>query len=74
MDSDGDGVGDNTDVYPFDETRINPSSPLMMYAPAAALVALLALILLIRIAMRTPAEEKPEKKSRWSRKNPDRKF
>jgi len=73
-DSDGDGVGDNTDAYPFDETRINPSSPLMMYAPAAALVALLGIILLIRMAMRTPAEEKPEKKSRWSRKNPDRKF
>ena len=46
----------------------------MMYAPAAALVALLGIILLIRMAMRTPAEEKPEKKSRWSRKNPDRKF
>ncbi|MDP6856819.1 MAG: hypothetical protein QGH13_04745 [Candidatus Thalassarchaeaceae archaeon] len=73
-DSDGDGVGDNTDAYPFDETRINPSSPLMMYAPAVALVALLGIILLIRMAMRTPAEEKPEKKSRWSRKNPDRKF
>ena len=74
LDSDGDGVGDNTDAYPFDGTRINPSSPLMMVAPAAALVALLGIVFLIRMAMRTPAENKPEKKSRWSSKNLDRKF
>ena len=74
LDSDGDGVGDNSDAYPYDATRINPSSPLMMVAPAVALVALLGIVFLIRMAMRTPAEDKPEKKSRWSRKNPDRKF
>ena len=74
LDSDGDGVGDNSDAYPYDATRINPSSPLMMVAPAVALVALLGIVFLIRMVMRTPAEDKPEKKSRWSRKNPDRKF
>ena len=73
-DSDGDGVGDNTDAYPYDATRINPSSPLMMYAPVGGLVALLLIVMAIRMVTRSPVEGKPEKKSRWNARNPDRKF
>ena len=73
-DSDGDGVGDNTDAYPYDATRINPSSPLVMYAPVGGLIALLLIVLALRMVTRRPVEDKPQKKSRWNMKNPDRKF
>tara|TARA_S200000501_G_scaffold104499_1_gene97892 strand:- start:5495 stop:7462 length:1968 start_codon:yes stop_codon:yes gene_type:complete len=73
-DSDGDGVGDNTDAYPYDATRINPSSPLITYAPVGGLVALLLIVMALRMVTRRPVEDKPEKKSRWNTKNPDRKF
>ena len=73
-DSDGDGVGDNTDAYPYDATRINPSSPLVMYAPVGGLIALLLIVIALRMVTRRPVEDKPQKKSRWNMKNPDRKF
>ena len=46
----------------------------MIYAPVGGLVALLLIVIALRMVTRRPVEDKPEKKSRWNTKNPDRKF
>ena len=45
-----------------------------MYAPVGGLIALLLIVIALRMVTRRPVEEKPQKKSRWNMKNPDRKF
>ena len=45
MDTDGDGIGDNADAYPFDATKWEEETDIVLFVLTAVVVVLLGLLI-----------------------------